>query len=72
MKKSLHEQETKRKLVLKEQEAKQRTIDLEMRDTRRIKFMEEQNDHQRAASLDKRQKKDAKIEQAKQQAEFQI
>ena len=43
-----------------------------MRDTRRIKFMEEQNEHQRAASLEKRKKKDAKIEQAKQQAEFQI
>ena len=46
--------------------------ELEMRDTRRVKFMEEQHEQQRAASLDKRQKKDAKIEQAKQQAEFQI
>lgn len=72
MKKSFHEQETKRKLVLKEQEAQQRKTDLEMRDTRRIKFMEDQNEQQRAVSLDKRQKKDAKIEQAKQQAEFQI
>jgi hypothetical protein len=43
--------------------------ELEMRDTRRVKFMEEQNEHSRAASLDKRKKKDAKIEQAKLQAE---
>ena len=41
LKKSFHEQETKRKAVLKEQEAQQRKTDLEMRDTRRIKFMED-------------------------------